>query len=229
MNQAETEAMAAGFKTLGWKIAEFGEKADAVVLNTCTVTDNADAKSRASMNRARRIPGIGEKKPLIIITGCYVNSHWDELQSGNGVYYVDNARKNRIPQLVEAHFQGEIMTGHFEEGRDPFAYPAVCPVFRTRAMVKIQDGCDNFCTFCIIPFVRGGRQAVFLRKPCVPLKKRQNPDTRKLFLPVSIWPGGQTAAPDSPIYWKHAWQAREISASGWAHWSWTALTVGSWI
>ena len=155
LNQAETEAMAAGFKTLGWKIAEFGEKADAVVLNTCTVTDNADAKSRASMNRARRIPGIGEKKPLIIITGCYVNSHWEELQSSNGVYYVDNARKNRIPQLVEAHFQGEIMTGHFEEGRDPFAYPAVCPVFRTRAMVKIQDGCDNFCTFCIIPFVRG--------------------------------------------------------------------------
>ena len=194
LNQAETEAVAAGFKTLGWDIAPFGEPADAVVINGCTVTNAADRKSRAAMNAALRTPAAPSRPPvsasapavpdpaavasrpsgpsaplqgpipildnpvsppLVIMTGCYADGHREFLESDGRTYVVGNAHKSRIPQLVDAHFRGEMLPGRLEEDRDPFGYPAPAPVFRTRAMVKIQDGCENYCTFCIIPFVRG--------------------------------------------------------------------------
>ena len=185
LNQAETEAVAAGFKTLGWDIAPFGEPADAVVINSCTVTNAADRKSRAAMNSALRIPAASSavpdpaaaasrpsgrsaplqvpipildnpiSPPLVIMTGCYADGHRDFLEADGRTYVVGNAHKSRIPQLVDAHFRGEMLPGRLEQDRDPFGYPAAAPIFRTRAMVKIQDGCENYCTFCIIPFVRG--------------------------------------------------------------------------
>ena len=191
LNQAETEAVAAGFKTLGWQITPFGEPADAVVINSCTVTNAADRKSRAAMNAALRTPSApsgqpplpasaapapapaadfprpsggprdfspappGPSSPLVVMTGCYADGHRESLEADGRTYVVGNAHKSRIPQLVDAHFRGELLPGHIEEDRDPFGYPLTAPVFRTRAMVKIQDGCENYCTFCIIPFVRG--------------------------------------------------------------------------
>lgn len=193
LNQAETEAVAAGFKTLGWQITPFGEPADAVVINSCTVTNAADRKSRAAMNAALRTPSApsgppnlpvapapapapapaadfprssggprdfspappGPSSPLVVMTGCYADGHRESLEADGRTYVVGNAHKSRIPQLVDAHFRGELLPGHIEEDRDPFGYPVAAPVFRTRAMVKIQDGCENYCTFCIIPFVRG--------------------------------------------------------------------------
>ena len=183
LNQAETEAVAAGFKTLGWQITPFGEPADAVVINSCTVTNAADRKSRAAMNAALRTPSapsgqpplpasaplprpsggprdfspapLGPSSPLVVMTGCYADGHRESLEADGRTYVVGNAHKSRIPQLVDAHFRGELLPGHIEEDRDPFGYPLIAPVFRTRAMVKIQDGCENYCTFCIIPFVRG--------------------------------------------------------------------------
>ena len=89
------------------------------------------------------------------MTGCYVDGHRERLEADGRTYVVDNDHKSRIPQLVDAHFRGEMLPGHLEDGRDPFGYPLAEKVFRTRAMVKVQDGCDNFCTYCIIPFVRG--------------------------------------------------------------------------
>lgn len=199
LNQAETEAVAAGFKTLGWQITPFGEPADAVVINSCTVTNAADRKSRAAMNAALRTPSApsgqpnlpasaapapapapapaaafprfsggpgggpqdfspappGPSSPLVVMTGCYADGHRESLEADGRTYVVGNAHKSRIPQLVDAHFRGELLPGHIEADRDPFGYPVAAPVFRTRAMVKIQDGCENYCTFCIIPFVRG--------------------------------------------------------------------------
>ncbi|OQX29821.1 MAG: tRNA (N(6)-L-threonylcarbamoyladenosine(37)-C(2))-methylthiotransferase MtaB [Spirochaeta sp. LUC14_002_19_P3] len=151
LNQAETEAIAGGFKALGWEIAEFGRPVDAVVVNGCTVTNAADRKSRSAMNRALRITD----KTLVLITGCYADGHRDALEADGRTYVIGNAHKSYIPQLVDAHFKGELMPGHLEQHRDPFGYPLSQPVFRTRAMVKVQDGCNNGCSFCIIPFVRG--------------------------------------------------------------------------
>ena len=152
LNQAETESVATAFQNLGWEIVEFGEAVDAVVVNSCTVTNAGDRKSRSAMNQALKIPG---ESPLVVMTGCYVEAHREALEADGRTYIVGNAHKSRIPHLVDAHFRGEVLPGHLEESRDPFGYPLAEPVFRTRAMVKVQDGCDNFCTFCIIPFVRG--------------------------------------------------------------------------
>ncbi len=127
---------------------------DVVVVNGCTVTDTADRKTRSAWNRALRTSD-GKTAPLVVLTGCYVDAHRDRLEADGRTYLVNNAGKSRIPQLVDAHFKGEILPGVFEADRDPFGFPLAGQVFRTRAMIKIQDGCDNYCTYCIIPFVRG--------------------------------------------------------------------------
>lgn len=168
LNQSETEAIASGFKSLGWDLVPFGDAADAVVINSCTVTNSADRKTRAAMNQALRSPkansainikinpaGKSDSLPLIVMTGCYTEAHRSDLESDGRTYIVGNGQKSRIPELVDAHFKGELLPGLSEAERDPFGYPQSKQVFRTRAMVKIQDGCDNFCSFCIIPFVRG--------------------------------------------------------------------------
>ncbi|PIE03938.1 MAG: tRNA (N(6)-L-threonylcarbamoyladenosine(37)-C(2))-methylthiotransferase MtaB, partial [Spirochaetales bacterium] len=171
LNQAETESLATGFRQLGWNVTAFGENPeasppDAVVINSCTVTDTADRKSRSVWNRAARNVqrdaghNAGQNAPekpasLVVLTGCYVDAHRDTLEADGRTYLVGNAGKSHIPQLVDAHFHGEILPGFYEPQRDPFGFPLSEQIFRTRAMVKVQDGCDNYCSFCIIPFVRG--------------------------------------------------------------------------
>jgi len=91
----------------------------------------------------------------VVMTGCYVDGHREKLEADGRTYVVGNNLKSHIPRLVDAHFRGEILPGYSENERDPFGYPVAEKIFRTRAMIKIQDGCDNFCTYCIIPFVRG--------------------------------------------------------------------------
>ena len=157
LNQAETESIATGFITLGWEIVNFGEVADAVIVNSCTVTNAADRKSRSAMNQALKTVKQPEtpESGLVVMAGCYVDGHREKLEADGRTYVVGNNHKSHIPQLVDAHFKGEILPGYPEDERDPFGYPLAGKVFRTRAMIKVQDGCDNFCTYCIIPFVRG--------------------------------------------------------------------------
>jgi len=157
LNQAETESIATGFKSLGWEITDFGKAADAVIVNSCTVTNAADRKSRSAMYQALRTVEQPEapKPGLVVMTGCYVDGYREKLEADGRTYVVGNNHKSHIPQLVDAHFKGEILPGYPEDERDPFGYPLAEKVFRTRAMIKVQDGCDNFCTYCIIPFVRG--------------------------------------------------------------------------
>ena len=89
-----------------------------------------------------------------MLTGCFVDSHWDSLQDSTATYVVDNKRKSHIPDILSAHFCGEILDIAQLEPQ-VFSYTTPEQIFRTRTNIKIQDGCDNFCTFCIIPFVRG--------------------------------------------------------------------------
>lgn len=150
LNQAETESIASAFQSLGWQIRPFGEDVDAIIINGCTVTNSADRKTRSVMNQSLKNP-----QPLLVITGCYGEAHRSILEADGQSYVIGNDHKSRIPELVDAHFKGELLPAYSESSRDPFGYPAAQKVFRSRAMVKIQDGCDNFCAYCIIPFVRG--------------------------------------------------------------------------
>lgn len=166
LNQYESDALASKFVDAGYRIVPFHEQADVYIINSCTVTNKADRKTRNVLNRALRLssatvptlgrsPGQGAKQPpMVVMTGCFVDSHKDELERDGRSFVVDNEHKNSIFELVDAHLKGEIV--HPESmPADRFNYSGTRQLFRTRGMVKIQDGCDNFCSFCIIPFVRG--------------------------------------------------------------------------
>lgn len=149
LNQYETDALASRFQNAGYRVAGDGERPDCYIINTCTVTNRGDRKSRNAINRALRA-----RSPLVVVTGCFAESHKDELERDERVVTVPNERKQAIDQLVDAHFAGEILHPH-ELPRGVFDFGVPDPIFHTRSMIKIQDGCDNFCSFCIIPYVRG--------------------------------------------------------------------------
>lgn len=152
LNQFETDALASQFHGAGYKVVDFTENADIVVINTCTVTDQSDQKSRQTIRQATR----SHRDAMVVVTGCMVNNHRDALEknSDNLTWFVDNEHKSAIFSLVDGHFKGEIVhPEHFNPNL--FDYEAAKDTFHTRSWIKIQDGCDNFCTFCIIPKVRG--------------------------------------------------------------------------
>ncbi len=149
LNQFETDSLAGEFEHAGYTVVPFEEQADAYVVNSCTVTNKADRKTRNSIHRATR-----RSDALVVVTGCFAESHKLELQRQPGTLTVDNARKRHVVDLVDAHLRGEIPQPQLLQP-DLFSYNVPEPIFHTRSMVKIQDGCDNYCTFCIIPYVRG--------------------------------------------------------------------------
>jgi threonylcarbamoyladenosine tRNA methylthiotransferase MtaB len=152
LNQFETDALASQFQKSGYEVVGFNSAADVVVINTCTVTDQSDQKSGQVIRQAAR----KHRDAMLVVTGCMVNNHREKLEQSlpNVTWFVDNEHKSSVFSLVDGHFKGEII---HPESFNPglFGYEAAENTFHTRSWIKIQDGCDNFCTFCIIPKVRG--------------------------------------------------------------------------
>lgn len=151
LNQYETDALASQFQENGYESVSFDKEADIYVINTCTVTQQSDHKSRNFINQ------INRRNPhsVLVVTGCMANNAKKELENKTEInYVVGNDQKSSIFSLVEAHYKGEIIHPS-NLNSDLFSYESTNEGFHTRSMVKIQDGCDNFCTFCIIPSVRG--------------------------------------------------------------------------
>jgi len=151
LNQYETDALVSDFDKAGYQVVDFKEQADVVVVNTCTVTNQSDQKSRNMINQAAHL----NQGSVVVVTGCMANHYKDKLEEQEKItYVVENDHKSSILSLVDAHFGGEII--HPERWTaDVFQYNPVDKSLHTRSAIKIQDGCDNFCTFCIIPAVRG--------------------------------------------------------------------------
>ncbi len=151
VNLYETDALASRFKAAGYEIADSDADADVFVVNTCTVTNTSDQKCRQAIHQIRR----KHPEALIVVTGCMVNHRKEELlQSGIADYVIDNERKTALFDIIDEHFK----TGHSDpEGydRDLFSYQPAFDTFHTRSLIKIHDGCNNFCSYCIIPMVRG--------------------------------------------------------------------------
>lgn len=151
LNQFETDSLASEFHNAGYRLVDFEEKADVYVVNTCTVTNQSDKKSRNLINHASRRPGDA----LVVVTGCMVNSQKEALENRDtSTYFVENNRKTSIFPMVQAHYEGEILHPNTLDP-DVFDFKPADRTFHTRSLIKIQDGCDNFCTFCIVPMVRG--------------------------------------------------------------------------
>ena len=151
LNQSETDSLVSEFHHAGYRIVEFSDTADVYIINTCTVTNQSDKKSRNLISQVNR----KKNNCMVVITGCMVNNYRDILKNIPGsVYYIENNRKSSIFPIVDAHFRGKsIQTEKFHP--DVFGFGFADTTFHTRSMIKIQDGCDHFCTFCIVPFVRG--------------------------------------------------------------------------
>ncbi len=151
VNLYETDALASRFKTAGYEIVDSNSDADVFVVNTCTVTNTSDQKCRQAIHQIRR----KHPEALIAVTGCMVNHRKEELlQSGIADYVIDNERKSALFDIIDEHFK----TGHSDpEGydRDLFSYRPAFDTFHTRSLIKIHDGCNNYCSYCIIPMVRG--------------------------------------------------------------------------
>src|SRR3989339_1144380 len=149
LNQHETDAWLSACEGGGYKIVDFKKQADITVINTCTVTGQSDHKSRNTIHQAIST----NPKAKIIVTGCMVGQYKEELEKIPGVtLVVDNKNKNAILEILEKK-QTDVSEVKIPSG--VFNYQPVQKSFHTRAAIKIQDGCDNFCTFCIIPQVRG--------------------------------------------------------------------------
>lgn len=155
VNYYDTEAIWQVFKSAGYQRVDFEQAADVYVINTCSVTNTGDKKSRQMIRRAvRRNP-----EAVVAVTGCYAQLAPAEVAAIAGVdLVVGNDRRSQVVHLVEAvrreqhpyQSVGNILkTREFEEMDVPYFEE------RTRANLKIQDGCNNFCTFCVIPYARG--------------------------------------------------------------------------
>lgn len=155
VNHYETEAMAEKFIREGYEVTEFDNFADVYVINTCSVTNMSDKKSRQIISRARRT----NESAIIAAVGCYsqvASKEVSEIEGvdvvlgtrnkGDVVYYVNKARDEQKPQLMvgEVLKNKEFEELNIEEYQD-----------KTRAFLKIQDGCNRFCTYCLIPYARG--------------------------------------------------------------------------
>ena len=151
LNLFETDSLASEFIKKDYKLVDFDDKADVYVINTCTVTSMSDQKSRRVINQAKRKNDNG----ITIVTGCMATNYKEQLEKTENIdYVVDNEHKTSVLNVAEAHFNGELVNvDKFE--KDLFNYEPAKKTFHTRSFIKIQDGCDNFCTFCIIPKVRG--------------------------------------------------------------------------
>ncbi len=145
VNFYETEKMMSQFRKLGFDIVDFTDVADVYIVNTCTVTAVADKKSRQMLHRAKK----NNPDSLVVAVGCYVESGKERLDKDVAVdACFSNSDKEHIAEEFVRHFGLDHKRSKESTNKD-FHHD------RTRAYVKIQDGCNQFCTYCIIPYVRG--------------------------------------------------------------------------
>lgn len=149
LNQHETDALISGFDQAGFQVVDFKEQADVTVINTCTVTGQSDHKSRNIIQQAIHTNPNGK----VVVTGCMAEQYKEDLEKIPGVaFVVNNKDKSGILSRVQQELGNKTQ---IQPSSGVFNYQPVQKSLHTRAAIKIQDGCDNFCTFCIIPQVRG--------------------------------------------------------------------------
>jgi len=155
VNSYETEAMRGMFETAGYEIVDFKDTADVYVVNTCTVTNIADRKSRQMLHQAKH----RNPEAIIAAVGCYVQAAEEVLLEDSAVdLVVGNNKKSDIVSMVERCKNSknkEELVIDINEEKDYEELNVITTMEKTRAFIKIQDGCNRFCSYCIIPYVRG--------------------------------------------------------------------------
>ena len=153
VNQYETQAMEQELAAQGHELVDFEQPADAYIINTCSVTAISDKKSRQMIRRARKL----NPDAIVAACGCYVQTHTDEvLELGIDLVGGTGQRMEFLRQLLTAaEKKTRVLVDDALHRHEFEILPAGGQMSRTRAMLKVEDGCRNFCTYCIIPFARG--------------------------------------------------------------------------
>ena len=154
VNQYETNAMEQKFIQAGYEIVGFTEIADIYVINTCTVTNMSDKKSRQMIRKAKQL----NENAIVVAVGCYVQTAKEQLENIKELDLIlGNNEKKDIVKYIEKYRKGEKQIKYndvlHQDEYDEYGF--VTHIEQTRAIVKVQDGCDRFCSYCAIPYARG--------------------------------------------------------------------------
>ncbi len=165
LNLSETGSIAQGFKDRGYDIVEFGEPADVVFINTCTVTDAAGSTCRNLIRKAHGSSPEGK----IVVAGCYAQMEPEKISGMQGVDLVlGNTEKYKVFEYLEEEDTNSI---HVDKSWEFHGAATTISDSHTRAFLKIQDGCNYVCSFCIIPFARGRSRAITVENAVLEAKK----------------------------------------------------------
>lgn len=155
VNSYETDAMEQLFISEEYDVVPFSHQADIYVVNTCTVTNMADRKSRQMLHKAKK----QNPNAIIVAAGCYVQAAKEQLEQDEAIdIVIGNNQKNKIVELVEGYFKDREKRKaviEIEKEKEYESLSIQSAGERTRAYIKIQDGCNQFCSYCIIPYARG--------------------------------------------------------------------------
>ncbi len=153
VNSYETDAMEQLFLKSGYDIVDFNSKADVYIVNTCSVTNMADRKSRQMLHKAKK----NNSKAVVVAVGCYVQAAPEEIIQDKAIdLIIGNNKKKDIVNIVEDHISKSIIDINDTKGNVEYEELEINKTQEnTRAYIKIQDGCNQFCSYCIIPYVRG--------------------------------------------------------------------------
>ena len=162
VNQYETNAMIQKFIEKGYNLVEHTEKADIYIINTCTVTNMSDRKSRQMLRRVKDL----NPHAMVVACGCYAQVAKEELKKISEIDLIlGNNEKKEIVQYIEQYIKENHKIQNTEDvmqTKEFVDFGDVTYTEKTRAVIKVQDGCDRFCSYCIIPYARG---RVRSRKP----------------------------------------------------------------
>lgn len=152
LNQSETAVLAEQFEQAGYQLRPFGEQVDICVINTCTVTAKSDYRCRQMIRKAKKISPTAK----IAVVGCYAQVHPEKIKAIDGVnFIVGSDRKFDLLELLNENDK-QSQPLFVSSNHDYFLNPYPGKFWdHTRAFLKIQDGCDSFCSYCIVPFARG--------------------------------------------------------------------------
>lgn len=155
VNAYETEAMQHILETAGYEIVPFTEKADVYVINTCSVTNIADRKSRQMLHKAKK----NNPDAVVVAAGCYVQTKEAEAALDESIdIIIGNNKKHELVELLEKFEAGKRQNSIVDINHEKQEYEELyleSTAEHTRAFLKVQDGCNQFCSYCIIPFARG--------------------------------------------------------------------------
>lgn len=155
VNQYETNGMTQKFIDAGYEIVEMDQISDICVVNTCTVTNMSDRKSRQVLRRMKE----KNNDIIVVAVGCYAQVAKEELESYEEIDLVlGNNEKNSVVEYIEKYIQDKNKINEVTDvmhQREFIDFGTVTYTEKTRAVIKVQDGCDRFCSYCIIPYARG--------------------------------------------------------------------------